>query len=117
MSLKHICTIDLPEHIQKGGFDHAAIHAGARRIYVAHTINNSIDIIDCVADRYLASIPNMTGVAGALVSEEHGLVFTSNRGENTVSWFKPGNEQDMVKVPVGIRPNGLAFDPLVNCCW
>jgi DNA-binding beta-propeller fold protein YncE len=111
MSLKHIITIDLPEHIQKGGFDHAAIHDGTRRIYVAHTINNSIDIIDCAAYRYLASIPDLTGVAGALVSEEHGLVFTSNRGENTVSWFKPDHENDRVKIPVGIRPNGLAFDP------
>ena len=112
MSLKYIATIDLPEHIQMGGFDHAAIHSGTNKLYVAHTINNSIDIIDCAADRYLASIPDLTGVAGALVSEEHRLVFTSNRGENTVSWFKPGNEQNMVKIQVGIRPNGLAFDPL-----
>jgi DNA-binding beta-propeller fold protein YncE len=50
-------------------------------------------------------------VAGALVSETHGLVFTSNRGENTVSVFAPGNEQDAFKIAVGVKPNGLAFDP------
>lgn len=111
MSLKHITTIDLPEHQHAGGFDHAAIHYGTNRLYVAHTINNAIDIIDCSVDQFVASIPNLTGVAGALVSEELGLVFSSNRGENTVSMFAAGNEQDMVKIPVGIRPNGLAFDP------
>jgi DNA-binding beta-propeller fold protein YncE len=111
MSLKHIATIDLPEHLQVGGFDHAAIHHGTNRLYVAHTINNAIDIIDCTVDQFVASIPNLAGVAGVLVSEEKGLVFSSNRGENTVSIFTAGNECDIVKIPVGIRPNGLAFDP------
>jgi len=50
-------------------------------------------------------------VAGALVSEEHDLVFTSNRGENRVGFFSPKNEINIVKVEVGIRPNGLAHDP------
>jgi len=111
MGLIHIGKVDLPEHDQQGGFDHATIHFGTNRLYVAHTINNSIDIIDCAADRYLASIPDLKGVAGALVSEERGLVFTSNRGENTVSIFAAGDEQNMVKVHVGLRPNGLSFDP------
>jgi DNA-binding beta-propeller fold protein YncE len=111
MTLQPITTIDLPEHIQPGGFDHAAVHAGTDRLYVAHTINNSIDMIDCATDLYLASIPALPGVAGVLVSEPRGLVFTSNRIENKVGIFVPGAEQDVVKVPVGTRPNGLAFDP------
>jgi DNA-binding beta-propeller fold protein YncE len=111
MSLIYIASVELPEHVQKGGFDHAAIHSATNRLYVAHTINNSIDVIDCSADRYLVSLSGLIGVAGALVSEERGLVFTSNRGENTVSIFTPGDEQNMVKIPVGIRPNGLSFDP------
>jgi DNA-binding beta-propeller fold protein YncE len=111
MTLKTIARIELPEHIQPGGFDHATIHAGTHRLFVAHTINNSIDMIDCVADRYISSIPGLIGVAGVLVSEERGLVFTSNRGENTVGIFAPGDEKNIGKVPVGIRPNGLSFDP------
>ena len=50
-------------------------------------------------------------MAGALVSEERGLVFTSNRGEDTVSVFAPGAERDAFKIGVGVKPNGLAFDP------
>jgi DNA-binding beta-propeller fold protein YncE len=111
MSLQLLRSIALPEHIQPGGFDHAAVHAGTNRLYVAHTINNSIDIIDCAADRYLTTIQDLIGVAGALVSEERGLVFTSNRGENTVGIFAPGDEQNVAKIPVGVRPNGLSFDP------
>jgi DNA-binding beta-propeller fold protein YncE len=103
--------IDLPAHIQTGGFDHAAIHRDTHQLYVAHTANDSIDIIDCETDQYLRSIPNLTGVAGALVSDEHDLIFTSNRGEDTVGIFSVNDEKNLAKVKVGIRPNGLSFDP------
>jgi DNA-binding beta-propeller fold protein YncE len=78
---------------------------------VAHTANDSLDVIDCASDRYLRSIPNLTGIAGALVSNETDLIFTSNRGEDTIWIFSVDNEAGATKVKVGIRPNGLAFDP------
>ena len=111
MSLSFITTIDLPEHIQPGGFDHAAIHNASSRLYVAHTINNALDVIDCASDRFHHSIPGLAGVAGALVSDERNLVFTSNRGENTVGIFAPDHSQELTKIPVGVHPNGLSFDP------
>jgi DNA-binding beta-propeller fold protein YncE len=111
MGLELLGYIDLPENLNPGGFDHAAVHCGSGRLYVAHTANNALDVIDCVQDRYLHSIPNLIGVAGALVSDEQNLVFTSNRGENTVGIFAPDNEARLTKVGVGIRPNGLAYDP------
>ncbi|MRR30948.1 hypothetical protein EG834_11625, partial [bacterium] len=114
MGLKLFSTIVLPEHLATGGFDHAAVHRAGRRLYVAHTINNALDVIDCATSRYDHSIPGLSGVAGALVSEERHRVFTSNRGENTVGIFAPGDEANLVKVPVGIRPNGLAYDPKRN---
>lgn len=111
MSLRFSHFIDLPEHIKPGGFDHAAIHHASNRLYVAHTINDTLDVIDYASDRYLHSIPGLVGVAGALVTEQQNLVFTSNRGENTVGIFSPDDEQNLVKIPVGYRPNGLSYDP------
>lgn len=109
--MKFIKSIDLPENIAPGGFDHAAVHAGTSQLYVAHTSNNAIDVIDCATDQYLFSISNLTGVAGALASEKRGFVFTSNRGEDTVGIFAAGEESYLAKITVGIRPNGLSFDP------
>ena len=43
--------------------------------------------------------------------EATSLVFTSNRGENTVGMFSPDSGDRVVKIPVGMRPNGLAHDP------
>src|SRR5438552_11635469 len=111
MALTHHTTIDLPAHRTPGGFDHAAVHRASARLYVAHTANDAVEVIDCATGRYLYAIPNLTGVAGALVSEERHLVFTSNRGEHTVGIFAPDNEAGLVKVAVGLHPNGLAYDP------
>ncbi len=111
MGLQHGGYIQLPEHVNPGGFDHAAIHRAGARLYVAHTANDALDVIDCATDQYLHTIPDLTGIAGVLVSDERALVFTSNRGENTIGIFSPGDETTMVKIPVGVRPNGLAYDP------
>jgi DNA-binding beta-propeller fold protein YncE len=114
MALKRIGSIPLPAHARPGGFDHAAVHQGTARLYVAHTINDTLDVIDCAHDRYLHSISGLTGVAGALASDEQNLIFTSNRGEDTVGIFQPGNEARLARVKVGVRPNGLAYDPARN---
>ena len=47
-------------------------------------------------------------MAGALVSDD--LIFSSNRGENTVGIFRPGPNPKVAKVKVGLGPNGLAYD-------
>ena len=111
MALNLLSTLPLPAHLKPGGFDHAAYYCHTGWLYVAHTANDALDVIDCAHDTYLRSIPNLGGVAGALANEERGLVFTSNRGEDTVGIFAPERESALAKVTVGQHPNGLAFDP------
>ena len=111
MILEQVGEIPLPAHHGPGGFDHAAVHRPRRQLYVAHTANNALDVIDCETGKYLRSVPHLEAVAGALVSEAHDLVFTSNRGENTVGIFAADHEEALAKVPVGVKPNGLAYDP------
>ncbi len=111
MSLRILGHIDLPLHVREGGFDHAAVHHESSRLYVAHTSNDDVDVVDSASDRFLRSVHGLKGVAGVLVSDERGLLFTANRGENTVSIFSTGREEELMRLPVGIRPNGLAFNP------
>jgi len=110
MALQQIAEIQLPAHAKAGGFDHAAVHGRRGLLYVAHTANDAVDVIDCGTNTYQKSISGLTGVAGALVSEAHDLVFTSNRGENTAGIFAPEKADALVKVKVGLKPNGLAYD-------
>lgn len=114
MILEHLGDIELPASIQRGGFDHAAVHRGMAQLYVAHTANDSVDVIDCAGDRYLRSLTGLAGVAGVLVAEQQELFFTSNRGENSVSIFCALTGAELARVAVGVRPNGLAHDSRRN---
>jgi DNA-binding beta-propeller fold protein YncE len=114
--LEALGFIDLPRHVGAGGFDHAAVHGATGLIYVAHTANDAVDVIDAQRRTYVGSVQGLTAVAGALVSDELDLVFTSNRGENTVGMFAAPTALDAApyrgaveKIGVGMRPNGLAF--------
>jgi DNA-binding beta-propeller fold protein YncE len=111
MSLRPLARIELPPNSKEGGFDHAAVHDRSGRLYVAHTSNDALDVVDSASDRFLRSIPGLKGVAGVLVSDERDLLFTANRAENTVGIFDARSEGRLRTVRVGIRPNGLAFDP------
>jgi len=60
----------LPAHTGSGGFDHAAVHAKTGHVYVAHTANSAVDVFDPAAKKHLFSVPDLSAVAGALVSDE-----------------------------------------------
>ncbi|CAN5868922.1 hypothetical protein BH11PSE3_BH11PSE3_08300 [soil metagenome] len=102
--------VALPKHEGKGAFDHAAVHAASGHVYVAHTANDTVDVFDPASRRHLFSVPHLPGVAGVLVSEEGQIIITSNRAENTIGVFHPGPDPRILRIPVGERPNGLAYD-------
>ncbi len=108
--LRLVGHVELPEHQGKGGFDHAAVHAATGHVYVAHTANDSVDVFDPASRRHLFSVPGLPGVAGALVSDEAGLIFSSNRAANTIGVFALGSNPAVRIFDVGVRPNGLAYD-------
>jgi DNA-binding beta-propeller fold protein YncE len=109
--LRHRGFIPLPPHAKAGGFDHAAVHEPTGRIFVAHTANDAVDVVDIEAQKHVGSVNGLTAVAGALVASGPHLVFTSNRGENTVGIFRCDDVASVDKVGVGVRPNGLACEP------
>jgi DNA-binding beta-propeller fold protein YncE len=111
MTLQHLGFVALPAHAKTGGFDHAAVHEPTGRVYVAHTANDAVDVIDIETRKYVGSIEGLPAVAGALVATGPDLVFTSNRGDNSVGIFRPDDVRSVERIGVGVRPNGLAHDP------
>jgi DNA-binding beta-propeller fold protein YncE len=94
------------------GFDHADVYRPGRRMYVAHTGADRVDVLDCAQHRFLRSLPGLPSVAGVLIDEEHDLLFTSDRGAARVSIFRCSDETLLGRVDVGQHPNGLAYDSL-----
>src|SRR6266480_2763355 len=56
VSLARVGFIAIPPG-EKPGFDHADVHRQRRRIYVAHTGADRIDVLDCNARSYLRALP------------------------------------------------------------
>jgi DNA-binding beta-propeller fold protein YncE len=94
----------------KPGFDHADIYRPGRRMYVAHTGADRVDVLDCEQRAFLRSIPDLPGVAGVLVDEQADLLFTSDRAAARVSVYRCSDEHLLGRVQVGPHPNGLAYD-------
>ncbi len=110
MSLVRAGFIPIPRGARPG-FDHADVYRAGRRMYVAHTGADRVDVIDCDAREFVRSLPQeLPGVAGVLVDEEHDLLLTSDRGAARISVFRCSDERLLGQVPVGQHPNGLAYD-------
>ena len=109
MSLVRVGFVPIPPGA-KPGFDHADTYRAGRRMYVAHTGADRVEVLDCDARTFLRSLPELPGVAGVLIDEEHDLLFTSDREAARVSIFRCSTEQLLGQVEVGPHPNGLAFD-------
>jgi DNA-binding beta-propeller fold protein YncE len=109
-----VAFIPLPPG-KEPGFDHADVYRcqspKASRLYVANTGADRIDIIDCLTNNYLGSLPDVPGVAGVLIDSEQDFLFSSDRSCARASIYRCSNERLLGRVGVGERPNGLAYDP------
>jgi hypothetical protein len=94
----------------KPGFDHADVYRPDRRIYVAHTGADRVEVIDGEQRTFARSLADLPGVAGVLVDDGDDLLFTSDRAAARVSVFRCADEELLGQVVVGPHPNGLAYD-------
>ena len=110
MSLVRAGFIPIPQGA-KPGFDHADVFADGRRMYVAHTGADRIEVLDCDTRTHLRALSvELPGVAGVLVDQDDDLLFSSDRAAARVSVFRCSDEQLQGQVEVGRHPNGLAYD-------
>ena len=110
--LTFVGQVPLPAH-GDGGFDHADVHLPTGRVFVAHTANGTIEVIDGerqVLEQTLPGCPEASGVLCA--NGPMDLVFAAARGDGSVLVVDPVSCQVLRRVSVGPRPNGLAWDPV-----
>src|SRR5439155_4211554 len=93
-------------------FDHADTYLTrtGNRLYVAHTGGDRVDVLDCRSGAYIGAITDLPGVAGVLIDSEQDLLFTSDRTAGRVSLLRCSDQTLIDRVPVGPRPNALAYD-------
>ena len=106
MSLKTIGTIAIPG-AAGSAFDHAAFDAKSRRVFIAHTARDCVEVIDHDAGRHLAALPGFPGVAGAVADD--GQILVTNRGSASISLLDASTLKTLAVFKTGARPNGAVI--------
>src|SRR5712691_10009907 len=108
MSLKAIGAIEIPA-ASGSSFDHGAFDPKSRRVFVAHTGRDSVEVIDHDSRRHIATLPGFPEAAGVVADDGHVLV--TNRGSATLAWVDARTLETRAVFNTGLRPNGVAICP------
>jgi DNA-binding beta-propeller fold protein YncE len=104
--LRELGVIRIPNG-ENSDFDHAAFDPKTRRVFIAHTARDCIEVIDHDTLKHVATLPGFPGVAGAVA--DNGEILTTNRGAATITWFDAATYEVKAVFPSGPRPNGAAI--------
>ncbi len=107
--LKHIGNVPLPAH-GSGGFDHADVHLESGRVFLAHTANGTVDVIDGEKLRHERTIEGCPEASGVLCAQKEGLVFAAARGAGKILTIDAISQRLLREFQAGTKPNGLAWD-------
>jgi DNA-binding beta-propeller fold protein YncE len=87
-------------------FDHGAFDPKTRRVFVAHTGCNSVEVIDHDSHRHIGTLHNFSEAAGVVADE--GQVLVTNRGAASLAWLDGNTLETRAVFTTGVRPNGVA---------
>jgi DNA-binding beta-propeller fold protein YncE len=107
--LKLVGSVSLPPH-SSGGFDHGDVHSSTGRVFVAHTANNSVEVVDGKRLTHLATISGCEEASGVLCAQDEGLVIAAARGTGKILLIDAMTERVVSEMRAGSKPNGLAWD-------
>src|SRR6266849_6761799 len=106
MSLKAIRFIEIPASVDTS-YDHGAFEPESRRVFLAHTGRDRVEVIDHDTSRHLATLDGFPEAAGVVADEGHVLV--TNRGAASLAWLDAHTLETRLIHETGPRPNGVAI--------
>jgi len=104
--------IRLPPDTAKPDIDLLSFDPRSGHLYVPHTSQNALDIIDTKARKVLASIQDLPGIKGVALTSDPAVVFTSNGAEGTVGVVDVSQMKVLSKIRVGGKPDAIEYDPV-----
>ena len=97
-----------------GRWDYVYVDSTNHRLYVAHSGDNAVEVIDTTTDKVVAKIADTTGVHGIAVANDLGKGFTSNGGSNNVTIFDLKTSAPTGKVNTGQNPDSIIYEPTTH---
>src|SRR4051812_15923925 len=107
--LERVQTITLKGPI--GGLDHLAFDAKRGRLFVANTINGSLDVVDLKAGRLLKQVPGQGRIRGVAYSPEADRVFVGNGVGGVCNTFDGDSYELLRSVSLGVDADNVRYSP------
>ena len=108
MPLKAKGIVEIPD-CAGSQFDHGAFDPKTRRVFVAHTARDCVDVLNHDSGRHLATLQGFTEAAGVVAHD--GRVLVTNRGAASLAWLDARTLRTQDVTETGARPNGVAYVP------
>jgi DNA-binding beta-propeller fold protein YncE len=107
--LERVKTITLKGPV--GGLDHLALDAKRGRLFVANTVNGSLDIVDLKAARLLKQVPGQGRIRGVAYSPEADRVFVGNGDGGICNTFDGHSYELLRSVSLGVDADNVRYNP------
>lgn len=108
MTLAAVGSVALPP-FRPSRFDHGDVDLASGRIFLAHTAQGTIEVVDGERLEHLATVPGCPEASGVLCLQENGWVIAAARAGGRVLILDAGNLSVRGELPTGPKPNGLAW--------
>ena len=106
MPLNATRVIEIPASADTS-YDHGAFEPKSRRVFLAHTGRDRVEVIDHDTSRHLTTLEGFPEAAGVVADEGHVLV--TNRGAASLAWIDAHTLETRAVFNTGPRPNGVAI--------
>lgn len=112
LPLTSTANIQLPHELagHAPAIDLVTLDQRTHRLYVPHSSNNALDIVDLSHRRVLGSVLGLTGIRAIALSSDPSTVFTSDAGE--VAVVDTGAQKVVARIPIAGAGDAIAYDPV-----
>lgn len=111
--LTSVGYIQLPREVgPKASIDLLSLDERVGRLYVPHSSNNALDVVDVKANKLIGSVPGLAGVKAVALSPNPDVVYTSDAGDGTVGVVDVKTLKVLKLIPTGGSPDAIAYEPV-----
>ena len=98
-----------------GGWDYLVADPPAHRLYVTH--GQRVEVLDTSTGKSAGAITGLKGTHGVALDADGRFGYISDGAANAVVVFDRKTLATVATVPVGINPDGIAYEPVTGTVW
>lgn len=97
----------------QGRMDHISVDIKGKRLFVpANSDNqNSVEVIDLKAGKWISSIPGQSKPQGTFYSDDFNTLYVTNGTDGTCKIFRGSTYELIDSLPLGTDANQVGYDP------